>query len=71
MRSLHSVRLAVVAFAVLIPATAWAQQSRSAAPDADPRQRGDLHRGTTHVEASNDSQDAQPPHWCNRSAMRR
>jgi hypothetical protein len=39
MRFLHSVRLAVVAFAVLIPAKAWAQQSRSAAPDADPRAR--------------------------------
>jgi uncharacterized membrane protein YkoI len=39
MRFLHSVRLAVVAFAVLIPPKAWAQQSRSAAPDADPRAR--------------------------------
>ena len=39
MRFLHSVRLTIVAVAVLIPAEAWAQQSRSAAPDADPRAR--------------------------------
>lgn len=39
MRFLHSVRLTIVAVAVLIPAEARAQQSRSAAPDADPRAR--------------------------------
>jgi hypothetical protein len=39
MRFLHIVRLTVVAFAVLVPAKTWAQQSPRAAPDADPRAR--------------------------------